>query len=226
MTNFPKLHCPFTRQRYKVNVGDWNKHGRRLQLRTPEVYLITSKINPGYDWVFDDNDTFAVEKLNGTNIKILTEDGRLQGLQNRKNVIDVLQIIKGKTFIMEGVFQAISKGFIKPNGEQAGELIGPKVQGNPYKLNTHLFYPFTRAIKFLRYNSFEQHDRTYTNWSLWFEHYLFSRFAGKHGNKDIYAEGLIFYNLKRKAQGKTYMAKLRRDMFRWYYEPDIKIEGI
>jgi len=34
----------------------------------------------------------------------------------------------GKTFIIEGIFRAVGKGVIKEDGEQAGELIGPKVQ--------------------------------------------------------------------------------------------------
>jgi len=39
----------------------------------------------------------------------------------------------------------------------------------------------------------------------------------------IFAEGVIFYNLKRRAENKTYMAKLRRDMFDWYYSDKIEI---
>jgi hypothetical protein len=38
--------------------------------------------------VFEDSETIAVEKLNGTNIKLKTEKGRLVALQNRKNVED------------------------------------------------------------------------------------------------------------------------------------------
>ena len=38
------------------------------------------------------------------------------------------------------------------------------------------------------------------------------------------AEGVIFYNLKRQAEGQSWMAKLRRNMFDWYYA-DLRIEG-
>jgi hypothetical protein len=223
LTDFPKLHCPFIRKTFKVNEEDWKNHGRKLQMRTPEVYLVINEVNPGYEWVFNDPDTFCCEKLNGSNCKILTENGRLSTLQNRKNVIDPLQIIKGKTFIIEGVFQAIGKGYVDKDGEQAGELIGPKVQGNPYKLDTHLWYPFTKAIKHLSYRSFHEHERTFDNWSDWFENYLVSRFATKRGHKDIMAEGIVFYNLKRKAEGKVYMGKLRRDMYPWAYSDKIEI---
>jgi len=225
LSDFPKLQCPFIRKDFEVNEEDWKKYGRKLQLRSPKAYLVVNEINPGYEWVFEDKDTIAVEKLDGSNVKLMTEKGRLTALQNRKNIIDPLQIIKGKTFIIEGVFQSIGKGYVNQDGEQAGELIGPKVQGNPYKLLTHLWYPFSKAIKHLSYRSFHEHDRTFGNWSSWFKDWLPSRFATKRGNKDIMAEGIVLYNLKRKAENKIYRAKLRRDMFEWYYSDKIEIYG-
>jgi len=224
LSNFPKIHCPFIRKNFEVNKDQWKKYGRKLQLREPKVYLATDEINPGYDWVFDDPNTFAVEKLDGTNVKLKTENGRLVALQNRMNVIDPLQIIKGKTFILEGIFQSIGKGYVDKDGEQVGELIGTKLQGNPYKLeNTHLWYPFEKSIKHLKYRSFHEHDRNFDNWSSWFKEYLISLFAMKRGNRGIMAEGVIFYNLKRKFEMKIYMAKLRRDMFEWYYSDKIDV---
>ena len=224
MTDFQKLHCPFIRKDFKVNEDDWKKYGHELQLRQPKAYLVVNEINPGYEWIFEDSETIAVEKLDGSNVKLKTENGRLVALQNRKNVIDPLQIIKGQTFLLEGVFQSIGKGYVNVDGEQAGELIGPKLQGNPYKLDKHLWYPFSKAIKHLSYRSFHEHDKTFKNWSLWFKDWLVSRFATKRGHKDIMAEGIVFYNMKRKSEGKLhYMAKLRRDMFDWHYSDKIEI---
>lgn len=223
LTNFPKIHCPFVRKRFKVNREDWKKYGRKLQLRLPEAYLVVNEVNPGYEWVFESENVFAVEKLDGTNIKLETKDGRLIALQNRKNVIDPLQIIKGKTFIPEGIFQSIGKGYVEQDGIQAGELIGPKVQANPYKLNVHMWYPFSKSIKHLKYRSFDEHDRNFENWSSWFKDWLFSRFATKRGIKGIMAEGIVIYDLKRKSEHKTYMAKLRRDMYPWFYDNKIEI---
>jgi hypothetical protein len=223
MSDFPKLKCPFVRKRFDVNKEDWKKYGRELQLRSSTVYLVTNEINPDYEWVFEDTETIAVEKLDGSNVKLMTENGKIVAVQNRKNIIDPLQVIKGQTFIIEGIFQSIGKGYVKHDGEQTGELIGPKVQGNPYKLITHLWYPFSKSIKHLSYRSFHEHERTFENWSLWFKDWLKSRFATKRGNKDIMAEGIIFYNLKRKAENKVYHAKLRRDMFDWYYSDKIEI---
>jgi hypothetical protein len=59
LSNFPKLHCPFIRQTFKVNRKQWEKHGSKLGLRTPEAYLVVDRVNPGYEWVFDDPDTIA-----------------------------------------------------------------------------------------------------------------------------------------------------------------------
>ena len=168
LADFPKLHCPFIRQTFPVNKDQFKQKGSAYSLRGPEVYLVINRVNPGFEWVFEDPETIAVEKLNGTNIKLKTEKGRLVALQNRKNVLDPLQIIGGKNFIIEGIFRSIGKGYVKPDGEQAGECIGPKLQGNPYKLDFHEWYPFEKAIGDLRYKSFHEHERTFDNWSSWF----------------------------------------------------------
>ncbi|MDF1548730.1 MAG: hypothetical protein P1P88_12980, partial [Bacteroidales bacterium] len=88
--------------------------------------------------------------------------------------------------------------------------------------------PFDRAINTLVYRSFHEHERNYDNWSNWFKDYLFSRYFTKRASKlgideKVMAEGVVFYNLKRKAQGKTYMAKLRRNMFPWFYSNLVEI---
>ena len=225
LTNYPKLDCPFVRKTYKVNKDDWRKHGRKLQLRKSEVYLVTPEITPGYEWVFDDPDTIAVEKLDGTNVKLLTENGRLTSLYNRKNPIDPLNLFisKGRTAIIEGIFRAVAKGYIEKDGEQCGEVIGLHINQNIYKLDHCIWYPFEKAVKHLSYRSFHEHERSFETWSSWFKEYLISRFSAKMGNK-IMAEGLVFYNLKRKEQNKIYRAKLRRDMYDWFYSDKVEID--
>ena len=69
LTDYPKLSCPFIRQTFKVNKKQFKKIGNKLQLRNPETYLVVDKINPGYEWVFEDKETIAVEKLDGTKRK-------------------------------------------------------------------------------------------------------------------------------------------------------------
>ena len=227
LTDFPKVKCPFIRKEFDVNREQWENYGNELQLRTPKAYLVVNEINPDYEWVFEDPDTFCCEKLNGTNVKLLTEKGRLIALQNRKNIIDPLKIVKGNVSIQEGIFRSVAKGYVEMDGEQAGEVIGPKLQGNPYNLDNHLWYPFSKAIRHLTYRSFHEHDRNFENWSMWFKDYLVSRFHSKlktiKNTPPIMAEGVVFYNLKRKEQGLTYMAKLRRDMFEWFYSDKIEI---
>lgn len=229
LTDFPKVECPFIREVFAVDKVLWKKHGPRLGLRQPEAYLVTKKVNPGFEWVFDDPDTIAVEKLDGTNVKIKTEKGRLITVQNRLNVIDPLQVIKGQGApIMEGIFSAIGKGYLPLDGELAGEVIGPKLQGNPYKLDLHLWFPFERSVSDLSYRSFHEHSRTFENWSIWFKDGLHSRFFAKRASKlgldeRVFAEGVVFYNLKRRSENKSWMAKLRRDMFAWYYESEVPI---
>ncbi len=61
MSDFPKIQCPFVRKTYKVDHDQWKQYGRQLQLREPEVYLVTDEVNVGYEWVFDDPDTIAVK---------------------------------------------------------------------------------------------------------------------------------------------------------------------
>ncbi len=228
LTDFPKVYCPFIRQTFKVNAEQWKEHGSKVNLRTPEVYLVVNKINPGFEWVFEDKETIAVEKLDGTNVKILTEKGRLVAVQNRLNVLDPLQIVKGPTFIVEGIFRAIGKGYVQEDGEQTGEVIGPKLQGNPYKLDFHEWYPFRKAISDLAYRSFHEHERNFENWSAWFKDNLYSRYFTKRASKlgldeKVFAEGVVFYNLKRKSESKSWMAKLRRDMYPWYYSDKMEI---
>lgn len=224
LTNFPKIQCPFIRVEYKINQDDWRKYGRELQLRSPKVYLVTPEVTPGYEWVIDDPATFAVEKLDGTNVKLFTAHGRLASLYNRKNPIDPLDLFvsKGRIAIIEGIFRAISKGYVEKDGEQAGEVIGKGINQNIYGLDHRIWYPFAKAIKHLTYRSFHEHERSFDNWSLWFKDYLVSRFSSKRGH-NVKAEGLVFYNLKRKDEGKIYVAKLRRDMFDWFYSDKVEI---
>jgi hypothetical protein len=132
--------------------------------------------------------------------------------------------------LVEGILRSVGKGYVKEDGEQAGEVIGPKLQGNPYKLEMHEWYPFDIAMDRLRYRSFHEHERTFDNWSSWFKDFLASRFytklASKTGATDtVMAEGVVFYNLKRRDAGQVWRAKLRRDMFDWYYAPQIEILG-
>lgn len=228
LTDFPKIHCPFIRQDFGVGVEDFKRIGNKYKLRSPKVYLVINEVNPGYEWVFEDPSVIAVEKLDGSNVKVKMNRGKLEAVQNRKNVIDPMAIGNAQNAtIMEGIFRSGSKGYLKFDGEQAGELVGPKLQGNPYGLTVHEWYPFSKSEKSLKYKSFHEHDRTFENWSSWFQSYLISLFArNRTKGLNCFAEGVIFYSLARRERGEyPYMAKLRRDMFEWFYSDEIQIIG-
>ena len=225
LPNFPKIECPFIRKNFNCDPEDFKKYRSLYNIRNrkPVLYLVINEINPGYEWVLEDSETFCTEKLNGTNIQISVENNHIVHVQNRLNTVDLLELKTGFEQIPSGIFYSVGKGYFKGDGEHAGELVGPKLQGNPYKLLHHEYYPFPKAISELRYKSFHSHERNFDNWSNWFKSYLFSLFYAKRHkikiDKSIQAEGVVFYNLKRKAGGKiSWMAKLRRDMFPWYYD--------
>jgi hypothetical protein len=235
LPDFPKINCPFIRKTFKIGKGVYKIHKSKYKLRAPEVYLVINQINPGYEWVFNDPNTIAVEKLDGFNVQIEISNNRIVAIRNRSNFIDIssLKIIGLDVQILEGIYSAARKGFIQSNGEQSGELIGIKAQGNPYNIEGHEWYPFKKAIESLKYKLFGVSDRTFNNISNWFQTSLESRYyyryMSKKSNNNIdlknmpFAEGVVFYNLKNKEQGTPYMAKIRRDMFVWYYEPDVPV---
>ncbi len=219
MSDFPKIGCPFIRKMYEVNKDDFKKYGCRYRLREPRVYLVTDEVHEGFEWVFDDEDTIAVEKLDGTNVKVKTEDGKVVAIQNRKNIIEPMSLKGGvNPYIVEGILKSIKKGYIRDNSEQFGEVIGEKFQGNPYKIDGHLWYPFERAIISLKYSSLYIYPHNFRYLSAFLKEIPSIFHSRRVGKKNaIKAEGVVFYNLKRKAEGKVYMAKLRRDMFDWFY---------
>lgn len=244
--DFEKIHSPFVRKYFRADrdalgkfIGSTNVSHRRSDLRSADtlLYLVTPEIEKGYEWVFDDPDVLATEKLDGTNIKVVFADGKIQFLQNRKNPpIHPLEIscVKRNAHLIEGVMHALARGRFdywgKEPGYVFGELIGPKLQGNPYKLVSHEFYPFPLTESGLVYKSYQKYPKTFENIGQWMEDFLGSIFYSKRNNlpltdpANIPAEGVVFVSPSRRISGKTYMAKLRRDMWRWFYK-DVSISN-
>ena len=121
-----KIECPFVRK--EMPNGD---------------YIITPEITPGYEWVFTDETVMAIEKLHGTNVSIVIEEGTVIQVYNRTERIPFIN--KGKKWIIEGILNSKERGYIDNlgDGQFFGELVGPKVNGNPYKLKEHLWIPFS-----------------------------------------------------------------------------------
>lgn len=114
--------------------------------------------------------------------------------------------------MIQGLLNSFEKGYMEflGDGQYFGELIGPKVNGNPYKLENHLWIPFaTFGQKHLRYKSWGKYPKDFKTISEWFDNDLFSLYGSMKGNKDGFIEGVVFTH----PDGR--MAKLRRDMFSW-----------
>jgi len=178
-------------------------------------YIVTPEITEGYEWVFTggEDEVLAVEKLNGTNVSIVIENGIITSIWNRTARIPFF--CKGKEFIIEGVMEAFKRGYTElPDGQHFGEIIGNKLQGNPCQLEKHLWVPFnTYCRNHLAYKSWHKYPKTFDGISEWFskpisEGGIFSLFMKKR-KIDMQPEGIVFHNLKT-----GQMAKIRRDMFK------------
>jgi len=201
--DFPKLESPFMRE-----------------LNDKDEYIVTPKIAEGYEWVFNDAATLATEKLHGTNVSIIVENGMIASIWNRTERLPFFN--KGKAHIIKGVLEAFERGYCElPDGQWFGELIGEKVNGNPYQIKGHLWIPFaTYAREHLAFKSWNatnedgtlKYPRTFEGISEWFKE-LMPLYSWKIHGKDWtegkhFVEGIVFYQ---PSTGK--MAKLRKDMF-------------
>lgn len=199
----PKLHSPFVR---KVVDGE---------------YVVTNEITEGYEWVFEDESVMAVEKLHGTNVSIQITDGVVTGVWNRTERIPFFN--KGKAHIIKGILNSYEKGYLEflSDGQHFGELIGPKVNGNPYILDEHIWIPFeTYGQKHLSYTCWGKYPKTFESISEWFKDLMPLYDLRIHGKPlgikserifaDQFVEGIVFTH----PDGR--MAKLRGDMFDWF----------
>ena len=190
--DMPKLHSPFVRK------------------EVDGEYVVIDEIAEGYEWVFEDNSVMAVEKLHGTNVSILIQDGIITGIWNRRERVPFFN--KNKKFIIEGILNSYTKNYMEflPDGQHFGELIGPKVNGNPYQLKEHLWIPFgSYGQKHLRYKSWGKYPKDFKTISEWFKE-LMPLYNLRRGIKDGFVEGVVFTH----PDGR--MAKLRKDMFDWF----------
>ena len=192
----PKLESPFVRK--MVN-------GR---------YIVTDEISEGYEWVFTDDKVMPIEKLHGTNVSILIKNGVIVSVWNRTARLPFFN--KGKRFIIEGLLNSFERGYMTflLDGQHFGELIGPKLHGNPYKLEEHIWIPFeTFGQKHLKYKSWGKYPKDFKSISEWFKE-LLPLYTLMKGNKEGFVEGIVFTH----TDGR--MAKLRKDMFPWYHKKE------
>ena len=195
ITDMPKLESPFVRE-----------------LNEKNEFVVTDKITPGYEWVFEDDTVMAIEKLHGTNVSIFITEGVITAMWNRTERVPFFN--KGKKHITEGVLNSFERGYIEflGDGQHFGELIGPKVNGNPYELEMHLWIPFkTFGQKHLRYKAWGKYPKDFETISRWFKEDLLPLYASMKGDREGgFVEGIVFTH----PDGR--MAKLRKDMFDWF----------
>lgn len=204
INDMPKLESPFVR---KVN--------------DKGEYILTDEITPGYEWVFNDESVMAIEKLHGTNVSIIIEGGNITSIWNRTERIPFIN--KPKKHITEGILNSWERGYcdLLEDGQHFGELIGPKVNGNPYKLDVHLWIPFgTFAQNHLKFKSWGKYPKDFKTISEWMRDLIPLYWTMKHGmQKDKeghyigFVEGIVFTH----PDGR--MAKIRKDMFDWFTGP-------
>ena len=196
--DFPKLESPFVRK------------------TIDDKYQVTPEIANGYEWVFDEPEVLAVDKLHGTNVCLIFEGGILRYIDNRKNRLIENPLISAnhntQTFrVLEGVMSALERKWIEKDftGRLYGELVGPMINGNLHNLDKHYFVPFDYLKQFCKWNTWSanKYPKTFEAIKEWFKELpsLFTkRMTGKAGS----AEGIVFHH----SSGK--MAKLRKDMFK------------
>ena len=200
ISDFPKIESPFVRK------------------EIDGAYVVTPEIAEGYEWVFNDESVLAVEKLHGTNVSILIQDGVITSIWNRTERIPFFN--KGKSHIIKGLLESYGKGYMEflPDGQHFGELIGEGVNGNPYKIKGNIWIPFaTYAKEHLHYKSWGKYPKDFATISEWFKTLIPLYCWRIHGkelcdkNPDFaFVEGIVFTH----PDGR--MAKLRRDMFYWF----------
>ncbi len=198
--DMPKLESPFKRILYTNN-----------------DYIVTPEITEGYEWVFNDDKVMAIEKLHGTNVSIVIQEGTVTQIYNRTERIPF--ITKSKSWVIKGILNSKERGYIDNlgDGQHFGELIGPKVNGNPYNLTEHIWIPFsTFGQKHLKYKSWGKYPKDFNTISSWFKELIplyASMVHGEEGRTKGFVEGIVFTH----PDGR--MAKLRRDMFDWFEGP-------
>ena len=208
LSDMPKLESPFVRK--EIN----------------GQYVCIPEMNKEYSWILDKEVVIATEKFDGTNVSVYIEDGNIKRILNRENIIDIW---KNKDWFFRGIKRAIDEGKFKPDrltdGQYFGELLGPKLQGNPYNLEEALWLPFDYIkehyfFKFY-YNWLDEKFTEYNKDNIITDEYIYEQFSQLFKDlKSLYfrskgvdksPEGIVFHN---KQTGQ--MCKLRMDMFDWY----------
>ncbi|MEL6342062.1 MAG: hypothetical protein AAFV53_02945 [Myxococcota bacterium] len=120
-------------------------------------FNVTSTVRPGCEWVFA-GEGAPTEKLDGTNIRVTIRSGHVVRVEKRRNptkaqkaqgIIDGWYVDASQPEAADQwIYAAVSGTDMRewPDGEHSCEALGPKIQGNPLKLDHHLCVPFNLTI--------------------------------------------------------------------------------
>lgn len=202
LADMPKLESPFEREEIPG-----------------KGYICVPKFKKEFLWILQPDKVIATEKFDGTNVSVYLEDGRIKTILNRENRIDVW---KDQSHFYEGIKNAIDKKKFKPDrlldGQYFGELLGPKLQGNPYELQEPLWLPFDYVKENYAFKFYEDWAKEHFVDQVITDTYVYNKFYDLFKElKSLYfrkqgrlkqPEGIVFHN---KETGE--MCKLRLDMF-------------
>jgi len=189
---FPKVQSPFERSE--------NSDGH---------YTVDDEINDGFEWVIENDDVLAVEKLHGTNAAVRVETTE-QGLDVEawtRHGMEPMQRAdpygsRAHQHIVRAVQNSLTRGYIpEESGVHYGEVVGPDFHGNAHELNENLFIPFSWLAEKCAYTSWGKYPKTLDALRKWFSTELFSLFYARMHGKDLdsasvsegtFCEGVVF----------------------------------
>lgn len=242
---FPKVESPY--HRAENDDGDYVIEGHA---GGPSDYTKSK-----FAWVFDRAaEVEAIEKLDGTNMAVHVAEHEHGGLHvdevatrmgdKSMNRVEPFGPRTNHHYIARAVQNSVRRGYIEQvadaygEGWFFGEAVGPKFQGNPHRLDEHLFVPFDWIRKKLAYKSYGEYPTDFESIRDWVrgeENGLFSLFASRMHGQDLdasrpqngtFCEGLVFVHpdfegritpddltVGNDGQSVKELAKLRRDMY-------------
>lgn len=228
---FPKVKAPYIRNE-----------------NTSGNYVVTKTVLDENEWVFSRaKEVDAVEKLHGTNVAVLLNDNEIRKVSTRKGdrTMNPVETYKNTQHhsIVRGIQNSYRRGYLDEltDGWNYGELVGPKIQSNPYDLDENLFIPFDWLRENCTYKSYGEYPTDFESISNWLENDIFSLFYAKMKGKEfekasvsngVFVEGIVFVHpsveksirpqdIQTRESDKydivtNHLSKLRRDMYEWF----------
>lgn len=208
--NMPKLQSPWKRDSKLVDGGIH--------------YVVADIKDTDFLWVFEDPEVYAMEKLDGTNMSVVIQDGKLIQVWNRKNLVsnlvdDEWEHIKDFGHILEAIKNSTEQIENLPDGQHFGECIGLGIQHNPMDIPDKRWVPFnTYGKENMVYDDWKDIPKDFESMSKYMKNLKSKYYAINHDGKEEYAEGLVLY---RPSTGDR--VKLRRDMYDWWITDNVGV---